>query len=262
MVAGEVSGVVAGLATAADAKALYDEASREGRLDPFIAAFRRKLNLLLIGSTGVGKSNLKLAMNKDFPEALSVFDRTPDVQSSRKRFGRYPFVFRDTPGEFVEKAEERKKAYRLHEKAKRRAVVSITSYGYHEYIGALDTAVERGSIAKGFRRDHREREIEMMREWASRLEPTREEFVLTVATKADLWWDSRSKVREYYEQGTYAKELKRLGWTRHHFVEYSAVAKQFYGSVPFSGRFDDASRVALKARLLGVLVELASAERE
>lgn len=247
-------------ATAAEAKALYDQARREGWQEKFIANFRRRTGLLLVGPSGTGKSNFLKALKTDFPEAIDLINRTVVVEKSRLKLGRYPFVVRDTPGDAA-KTRERQRAYADHMRRNHRGVVNVVSYGYHEYPKAVPSAVVGGKVVPKFLKDHRAEELRSLGEWGSYLDPKGERFILTVVTKADIWWRNRARVLSHYESGPYAKTLTDLGWTTNHVVvPYSSVSHRFFNQVDVSGEFDDAVRAVLKSHVLGSMVSLAAAD--
>ena len=104
--------------------------------------------------------------------------------------------------------------------------------------------------------DHRQREIALMSEW---LPFVRDEWVLTLATKADVWWDERRTVADYYGNGAYADAFKSLcSHQTSGYKPFCSVVSNFYGCIPCSGSFGDHERrdlrdAALKAVLEGIL---------
>lgn len=54
-------------------------------------------------------------------------------------------------------------------------------------------------------------------------------WVLTVATKADLWWPERDRVEHYYSEGSYAEALGAFK-SVHTVQPYCSVIEPFYGT--------------------------------
>jgi hypothetical protein len=99
-------------------------------------------------------------------------------------------------------------------------------------------------------------EIEALREWnqllsAGVLDP----WLITVVTKADLWWEQHTAVKGYYESGPYHAALSTAQSMRPSVCFYSSIRHLFYGKAPVSGYFDDEERLRLRANFFRVLFE-------
>jgi putative ribosome biogenesis GTPase RsgA len=55
---------------------LLEAAQEQGYLDRLLASFRRKHRILVLGSTGVGKSNLVASLKRQAPRVIDRLERT------------------------------------------------------------------------------------------------------------------------------------------------------------------------------------------
>jgi len=78
-------------------------------------------------------------------------------------------------------------------------------------------------------------------------------WVITVVTKADLWWGKQSEILRYYSEGDYAALLQQAGVSSV-VAPYSSVFHKFYDKTPLSGEFDDALRKATQGHLVRTLL--------
>lgn len=79
-------------------------------------------------------------------------------------------------------------------------------------------------------------------------------WLLTVVTKADLWYDQRTEALEHYRSGPYCRRLRKNTDLDHTVIEYCAVFHKFFGVAPLSGKFDDEDRHRSRAHLLETLL--------
>lgn len=84
-------------------------------------------------------------------------------------------------------------------------IVNVVSYGYHESRVDRNVATIGGKASHEYLEKKRAEEIETLSEWMELLaDNSVVGWLITVVTKADLWWDQRDKVLEYYSEGPYA----------------------------------------------------------
>ncbi|MCU1366688.1 MAG: hypothetical protein JWN39_2327 [Ilumatobacteraceae bacterium] len=220
-----------------------------------VAFFKSKNRVLVLGSTGVGKSELALSLTNLLPETISYLDRTAFAKSDDIQIGKKVFRVVDTPGQSAS-AADRLQALR-EVSAKPYGVINVVSYGYHEYRADLRTVFGRGtSIAPQFLSRHREIEMEQLNAILPQLEADANmRWFLTVINKADLWWADRVNVFAHYQTGPYADLLSRLvargGLAS---LEYSSVNHPFYGKAPTDGTFSDVDRRRAREQLLASMI--------
>lgn len=240
---------------------IYELARREGWLDRLFFFLQKTHRVLVFGHTGVGKSNLIDSLVEDIPQAIDYLQRTQYVQKTRVRIRRKPFVFIDTPGE-LDRARVRGQV--LREAITKRpiaGILNVVSYGYHENRTGLKQAIrDDGSVNEEYLAARRKDEREILNEWLTVLgDPDYLPWVITVVTKADIWWNQREEVLEYYQRGEYGQDLHdRGGFGQTTVLPYSSVLHKFYGRVPLPGTFDDQDRRSLRSQLLLTLVQSVS----
>lgn len=87
-------------------------------------------------------------------------------------------------------------------------------------------------------------------------------YVITLVSKADLWWTQRDEVIAYYEEGKYFQALNEATDIHHIVLPYCSVIRMFYGEGETSGRFQDSDRERAKAQLADTLFKLTGKPRK
>ncbi len=114
---------------------LLEEAEKQGFIDRLKIIFKRKPRVLLLGATGVGKSNFLQSLSVERPEPIPRASRTqyaePHVLTVK---GSHPYRFIDTPGDSSMK-DARIDSIResLSARGGISGVINVVSHGYHEY---------------------------------------------------------------------------------------------------------------------------------
>jgi hypothetical protein len=171
----------------------------------------------------------------------------------------YPFLVYDTPGQLLDEAK-RKQAIMRAVRGGFEGIINVACFGFHEAAEAgnrKSAAYEKGPhLAKGdYLQARRKVEIELLSEWAPLVDEVAVKWVLTVVTKADLWWpDTNDHIKDHYENGPYAAVLDDVTDV-HSVVPFCSVIEPFYGTRT-GGRFGDRERVALRGHLLDTLLQL------
>ena len=245
-----------GMPEAKAALQLLQLAHKQGWLDKAIGAFKKKHKVLVLGSSGVGKTNLLKSLTTLTPEAIHFMNRTEFAQKHHIKIAKEPFIFQDTPGEFG-KAPRRMKAVREALSSPIAGVINVVSYGYHEHRTADSAMFGSNNYPKeDFLSAYREQEIAALAEWVELLGDEQHiGWAITVVTKADLWWHRKEEVLEHYSKGAYANSLGSLTRMAPSVVEYSSVFHKFYDKMPLSGAFDDQDRQRVRSNLLRTLLE-------
>ena len=235
---------------------LVDLAVEQKWLDKLISALRKQHKVLVLGSTGVGKTNFIKSLTEELPEAIHHLTRTQFVKPHGMRVLEQPFVFIDTPGQY-----EARRMEAIREATKGVAgIINVVSYGYHEALVGKEKAITNtGEVRPLFLEEQREIEIEDLGSWTTQLGSRAvANWLITIISKADLWWDKREKVTAYYTSGPYDDALggaKRLDPV---VMEYCSVFHKFYGKGRLSGNLDDADRSLLRTNLLSQLLAAVS----
>lgn len=235
-------------------------AQREGWIDKLREVFQRRNPVLVLGSTGVGKTQLLTSLKSVIPEAISMLSRTTVVEKSKLHIGKTPFEFVDTPGQRISDMQ-RSVASREALKSKVRPIVfHVVSYGYHEYATERAAEAIRGNqVDPDFLAIHRAREIESLREMAPlMLDQASSRALFTIATKADLWWENRDAVTTHYEGGEYGSVVRQTSNVPHSVLKYCSVVHPFYDRAAGANSFGDVERMSLRAHLLHQLLVAAA----
>jgi energy-coupling factor transporter ATP-binding protein EcfA2 len=249
------TGVVEGVAAANTAIKVFEKAHKQGWLDKLVNVFRKKHRVLVLGTTGTGKTNLLQSMQEIAPKAIDQMNRTEFAQKHSISILRQPFIFVDTPGQRGH-ASVRKQAILEAMSHKISGVINVVSYGYHEYRTGKSRAIaDNGSPRDSFLEEHRKIELETLNEWTTLLGDKQiVGWLITVVTKADLWWDKKDEVLDYYTSGPYYSALGDAQKLSPVVREYCSVLHKFYSEGSLSGAFDEEDRVKTKANLLSQLM--------
>lgn len=221
--------------------------------------FKKKPYLLVLGSTGTGKTNFlrSLSLSAGLVEAIPAFNRTASSTKEVVRINGSPFQVFDTPGQ-VYHQQDRLQVIREAMAKPPVRIINVVSFGYHEYLDNAGDAVQGGAPSTEFLEKHRQREIESVLEWVSIVgHRDTTKWVITVVTKADLWWPDHDSVIEYYSTGAYAEAIKKSDPSiRHAVLPYCSVIHRYYGQARLSGDFDDGSRMETNLHFLDQLVKM------
>jgi len=236
---------------------LIDKARKQGWLDKLIDALRKKHRVLVLGATGGGKTAFLESLSEIVPKAIDLMNRTEFVERYHVRISKQPFIFTDTPGQIHHKAR-RVAAIKdaMTEKSGIAGVINVVSYGYNESRAVAKPEIKsNGKVSETFLKEQRQLEIDMLDEWAPLLggvESTN--WLITVVTKADLWWKQRDKVLAHYESGPYYQALGEAQSLKPVVLPYCAVFQKFYEQVTMSGDYEDADRIQAKAQMIRTLL--------
>lgn len=236
------------------ALAILQAAQRQGWAKKLRRALKRKHYILVLGSTGVGKTQFIESLKMLVPQTINAMDRTSTDVDRTVALGNAVFVFTDTPGEIAH-ATSRIGAIRRLVRRKKFGLINVVCFGYHEYkTGASQAVLGNGQPNPAWLDRHRREELKAARDWVPQLlgNPS---YALTLVTKADLWWDSHDEAIRHYETGTYEATVHDAVLKGHTVLAYSSVRHMFYDKGTLSGTFDDEQRQQLQARLLEVLFE-------
>jgi energy-coupling factor transporter ATP-binding protein EcfA2 len=242
------------LSTAVAAVELIGLAHKQGWFDTLLTALKTKHKVLVLGASGAGKTNFIDSLTEAVPNAIDIMNRTEFVTKNRIIIDKNPFIFIDTPGQIPHKTR-RITAIRELMKEDIAGVINVVSYGYHEGRTGKQNAFENGVVSETFLEHQRQVEIEQLNEWTPLLgDRETTGWLITVISKADLWWNRREIVREHYESGSYYEALGSAKDLHPVVLEYCSVFRKFYNEGAMSGEFQDDDRVMAKAHFLKELL--------
>jgi hypothetical protein len=195
-------------------------------LDFFTDLFKKDNNIALFGVTGTGKSEFVESLVKsgaNVTETLSA-RTTKFYIDSQKVF------IHDTPGH---NAAETIREEVLAELIKKDfvGVIFLVSDGYHQRDGIVD--VEKLKTDRVFFEnwinERRTIEIEFLSSIGKSLRLSNIKWVITLISKADIWWGNKL-IRKQYEELDYAKKMKEvIPRATHYVIPYCSTIEPFYG---------------------------------
>ncbi len=242
--------------TAADVWQLSEKLELRKRLKDF---FKKKPHIVVLGSTGTGKTNLLRSLANSAGLVLPIHSstRTEASRTQSVRINDSPFVVVDTPGQVFHQPDRLATVREAMARGKVR-IINVVSDGYHEYLDHANEAVRNKQPVKEFLQRHRQQEIESMKEWVPIVgDRNTASWVMTVITKADLWWPEQGRVVAEYTTGEYGRVMREVDAGLPHAVApFCSVIHRFYGTARLPGVFDDSDRAVINTHFLEQLVEL------
>ncbi len=227
-----------------------EKAYQRGWLDRLIDVFRKEHNVLVLGATGTGKTAFIQSLTKASAQAIDLMDRTEFVERSRVKIANRLLVFTDVPGPDYHYSK-RKEVYieTMRTKGGIAGIINLVAYGYHETQAVKAPEIEvDGSVSETFLAQQRASEIEALKEWTPILTGDIARCMITVVNKADLWWNRRDEVLDYYKTGDYYRALGEAQRLKPVVLEYNSVFQKFYGQARMTGDFQDSDRIGRKRR--------------
>jgi 50S ribosome-binding GTPase len=218
--------------------------------------------IVVVGASGAGKTSLVQSLFGE-PSFIRRQDRSDSVREITARLEKRLFIkLIDTPGE-VQHEAKRQQAFRQAMRYGSVGVLNVVAYGYHEGSIPKDHAITaKGNASKEFLVDRRKIERALLNEWVHTLygEGGPGRWVVTVVTKADLWWkDSPEQpAMEYYKGADYISALAEAGSLPHSVKSYSSVRHLFYDQMPMSGYYSDQQRAQDNNLLIAHILEKVS----
>jgi hypothetical protein len=226
-----------------------------------VAFFKGKQRVVVLGSTGTGKSQLIRSLKELIPAAISYDDRTNVADDKPLTIRDSVFVIWDTPGQSIHE-DERNRAIRSVQNTPY-GILNVVSYGYHEYRATVKDAVKDGRADPDFLARHRQVEIDLLRRSILLMDDDPNlAFFFTIITKSDLWWHERDNVLDHYEKGDYASVLSELNFIGPKTaIGYCSVLHPFFGTAASGGSYSDEDRMKARNELLTALVSAASSAK-
>jgi energy-coupling factor transporter ATP-binding protein EcfA2 len=224
-----------------------------GLVDKILRLVGRDNKVLVLGSTGCGKSQFVRSLSTAMPEFISSAIRTEFSQEAALKIGSELFTIIDTPGHDAHELRRRQAVKNLPAKGTV-GVINLTSFGYHEYDvpSPSDAVNSDGSAVADYLERHRAIEIERIRTDVASVAVARNVgWFVTLANQAD--------VMKHYRTGDYSGSLAPLVGSAPIVIPYCAVSHKFFGRGNLDPTFDDSDRKNLRIRLLnGILAAVDS----
>jgi hypothetical protein len=201
-----------------------------------------KLNIVICGAGGTGKSTLGKILAGDFgldnilqPYQMSV--RTEELKLDSK----IPSSILVLPGQ----SQFWNDSLRKISNGEIDLIINVVSYGYHSfgrsgYISYQNHPdYQTGMTAKQFVDAYATKKLSVELELLNTLEPhlslahKKKVIFITLVTKQDLWWNNRYQVEDYYKLGDYDRKVQsietQLGRNNftHRYISLSLVTENF-----------------------------------
>ncbi len=235
---------------------LMEASEKLGLIEKIRNIFSKRRTVLVLGASGVGKTSFIKSLNDKMPEVIHYLSRTETAKKYKINFINSKLEFIDTPGQEYHESR-RISVIRESMKEEVLGVINLVCFGYHEQSTGLETAFNNGIISAEYLKKFREIEIKSLNEWKNILgSPETTKWLITVINKADLWWDNRLAVLEYYSSGIYNDSLGELKSLKPIVMEYSCIIHKFYSMGKVSGSFDNEIRTVLQKNLISSIITL------
>lgn len=216
--------------------------------------------ILLLGVSGSGKTQF-----------LNSFLGIPMLEDNRTYVPENKFYifsngrkiqFVDLPGH-VTLTSTRQKYVDEITKNKIKGIINVVNYGYNDAeINESDVfKTGENEIKNAYLRDNRKNELTQLNEWLGRIHAeSKPEWLISIVNKADIWYDKRDEVKEYYQNGDYGKafvEIKRV--VPHYIFLYCSVINPF-GGRPMTIIMSERTKNELQKNLKESLLRLISGD--
>lgn len=240
---------LAGTAQAIDTA--YSLAEKYGWVDRFVELFSRSQKVVLLGTSGVGKSSFVNSIQDLNAEIISSLNRTKISRTHKLKIGGDRFHFVDTPGHVGYK-KDRHDAILDALKYDDSIFLHVCCGGFFENDRPIEEYFRLDAIGqKSLLGSNLLLEIEHLREWVGLLGGgTKSQRLITVVSKGDLWGNDRIEITAHYERGPYAQALEHISGLNASVVPYCSVIKRFFDRGPVSEEFDEALKRELRKGLI------------
>lgn len=233
-----------------------DVLDKLGWRDRFRDRFWPFPRVVVLGSSGTGKSQTLRSLVNPIAEPIDRFHRTTVSQEFTLRLGDSAFFLVDTPGD-APHTLERERGLRLALAGSRGnpiGLIHIVSFGYHENSTNEDNYFGPAGLIERKLEEMRVQEIALLKE----LEHNRSfpiAWNVVILNKADLWWERRDDVFRHYSAGQFNDVLRAATRAEAAYMFYCCITKAFYELHPGPVCFNDRQRTGLRKSLLEALLQ-------
>ena len=229
----------------------------------------KKLSVLIIGPGGVGKTTLSHFLAHP---SHKVPPKKYDESFHVEKFSLPGGVFAElltAPGQARHFGSWEEMFDKVKTNGRTFGIINVVGYGYHsttidmkELRDANQTT--QSAISRYFG-DCRVREIAIAGGLVDRLKKHNKPFwMITLATKQDLWWPDRTLVDKHYRDGAYAaaidklQEAHHIAGFRHEYFSLALHSQNFADGggnilLPTAEGYDDVLKYAHQEKLLQII---------
>jgi energy-coupling factor transporter ATP-binding protein EcfA2 len=224
--------------------------------------FKAKSTFLLLGDTGVGKTQFLRSLSDAMPDPIHYHDRTElveDVAPTKLKIGDAFIIVEDTHGHDMGKKTPNPLRARAIESARNvgiNGVINVVAYGYAESKFTGEPSFTNNQPDEIFLGQMRLREIQRMEEWATRLGGTNTvDWIMTLVNKADIWHSRWTDVERHYMSGGYGSALESLIDNDVPLIvrPYASEHRRFWNKGLCDPLFDDLVRKQYRNEVISML---------
>ena len=239
------------------AETSIDVIINKGLIEKIKNLFKKRKKILLFGSSGVGKTQFINSLTHNITHSINRNNRTKTVEKSKISIDKIPILLIDTPGEQFAQDQLRKKEIADFIKNGGAGIINVVCYGYHEGPVNNILDIKKGKkFNENYLEHKRQKEIEQLSEWEPFIGLSNIEWIITLISKADIWWSNKNKIQNYYELGNYNKIISKMPKKLEHIIlPYCSIIEPFYG-IPQKNNFGNNLMLNLQNNFLNTFMIL------
>jgi small GTP-binding protein len=202
----------------------------------FSELFGSNKKILVLGDSGAGKTQFINTFSEKLRE-LEVFNRTNAAVKTYAKVDGFSVKFFDTPGEIAKSQIRNKEIKEMVSKQNYEGIINVVSYGYAEREDDKQFTFDKNNQLNLKKlEDKRKAEIELLDDWMKYLDVSKVKWVITLITKADIWWDNLDDVYNYYLYGAYRRAIDDAFYKYRYpqmtyFMPFCSIQKPFYNEM-------------------------------
>ncbi len=210
-------------------------------LNDLLKYLRTSFDIIVFGIASTGKTTMGNFVNgKTTFMDLAIAERSINLEFFKFEESTNRIVnFIVTPGEERHEQANLIKFQEIIAQKKPFGLINVVSYGYQFPKNlSYQEVVSEDKPLEDYLKERREMEIKSIEKLLPHIKTARNlSWMLTLVTKQDLWWDKRDEVKNYYQNGDYAKvitELKQVFGEHkpfiHEYISTSFVSLNVYSN--------------------------------
>lgn len=233
------------------------------------------LRLLVFGPGGTGKTTLGRSLTEGIDPANEAEYEESITQEGFSVPGDVFGSLIVPPGQEIRQEQHWPDLYEILQAGKSAGVINVVSWGFHsiqdlgyEQTNSFEAGMSKEEFVAAYTDNRRRREIDVVETLKPRLEDAPGDlWMITLATKQDLWWNDRMDVVNWYTDGPYGSVIRDIERSRgrQHFVhEYLSASLIIQNFVDGHGEllartasgYDEPTKLAHLQRMKRTITEL------